>query len=386
MKTASEKRNQSRKATEAAATVGVTGTLAEQYLFEEAKLAHSKGYPIPFAPTAAYQKIAALLAATVSTGGALSATAYARQNTSSTPQQGTRQGTQSTRVAYAGSNALDTRGTKTREAQNILDYLTSADSDPRIAQGYQGYGITNERLLELTDLISTRMIQPDLDHVPGRKAKDLAEKIQSAVQEVVSQLPEKPNRVLSDRLLSQGVCDWVRTHVEASTQIEQMPREQRLKYYDTQVMLNMPVPLGICSSTSLMARNLSRLVGLECKYVSGYLRDWQQGVPAETNHGWVIFNLGGDVIVPSDCIRSRISLPEARRKNGSIRVYGSLPISADEFALFSSLHYGSEQKYVKYQDPQGVNLLTRLGESEWRGLNVSALKPYDDAAKRFLRR
>lgn len=288
---------------------------------------------------------------------------------------------QDAQAAVVGARARSAPPQLTDEQRQILNYFLEHTTDSRVRAGsYNGYGISDLKLLEIMNQVSWRVIQPDLDHVPGREVAQLARLVKGAVGEVIAELDFKPNQVLWQRLMAQGVCDWVRTRVVFDVDLERAiyrnPSPDLLGRKDPRYVLGMQSPAAVCTGFSLLARNVAREISLTCFYVNGVTRSGAQfrAVKPKPHHVWNVFVLADGLNIPADLSRSPVALPTARRDVSAIRSTLSLPVFADEFAIFSAVcHAFNSASAVAQGDPQNRFFSSDLDMEQWRAVDARCL-------------
>ncbi len=273
--------------------------------------------------------------------------------------------------------------------RRVLNHAIQHAIDNRVREtGYEGYGIQNDALIDATNKISWRMIQPDFDHMPGQSAQSLAQQIKVAADEVITKLGFEPNSILTQRLHAQAISDWVRTHFtfddewvkfNSTPEYWKLPYAERERHFGLAGILNMDVPKCVCAGFANSTVDLAKLLNIKCYKATGYQRwgmSFKDGWPKTATHIWVIFEWPDGFMVPADNSISSCPLEVARKMKGQCRHPVSLPLQTEEWGIFLAFQYSHDDLTPGLQQgKQDIYSLNAASFSDWQSWDISELGP-----------
>jgi hypothetical protein len=272
----------------------------------------------------------------------------------------------------------------------LLDFAVKNAKDSRVRNDtYEGYGVSNAVLIDATNKISWRMIQSDLDHVPGQAVRDLARRIKATADEVITNLDFKPNVILAQRLTAQAISDWLRTHFSfdddwakfhGTPQYMQLPLEERERHYRATGILKMDVAKCVCAGFTNSTVELATALGIKCFNTSGYQR-WGSAFkdrwPDKAPHSWAVFEWSDGFRVPADNSIASLPLALARSMNGHIRHPVSLPLQKEDWGVFLCFHYAHHDLNTKLPvEKWDEYALMDVTFDEWKKWDILELYSY----------
>ena len=243
-------------------------------------------------------------------------------------------------------------------------------------------GLTPKQFDYAINEVYKRMLQPDMDHVPGRSVRDLAGLIKQNTLDDIQRLHLASNpQLLRNWLLAEAVCAWVSTHVVADKALEAAPGPEKFRRAQSDVLLSFNPPAGICAGFSRLTFNLALEMGLNCSALGGEVRNPGITFLGHDNHGWVYFDFGDGIETLADTTGARVNLLEARRINGKTHGDKLLPKSPMDFEMFLSQHYSIQlmgtvdfiRKGTHYKDTTEQALLS-LSYPTWGAIDTAYLK------------
>ena len=213
-----------------------------------------------------------------------------------------------------------------------------------------------------------------------------ADSIKSAVLAMIGQHAVNPNSVLVQRMIGQGLYEWIRTHFRYSQYLakEGVPRDVRKPYWDAGTVLKMPSPYCVCPGYANSMVALGKALGLDVFAVNGFARRWFDSSKLPTDgmktwHKWVVLRQSDGMLVPFDPTNSSISLEFARGvspKEASARA--SAPSSPEDYAIYNAVYFST----IRSDSGKVINSgdqLNSLSYASWRQIDVSRLRPRYEA-------
>ena len=269
------------------------------------------------------------------------------------------------------------------------EYFISSAEERRIVRSYAAISLTHNpeksgrpvktgssRLRRIESRIGTRMIQPDFDHRPGVSIAVLAARIKKVVLEILAEERIDPASIVGQRLLAQGVCDWVRTHIvynqaltpDPSTGQYDYPHETLKRFWTTELLLKEQTLFAVCAGLSRTTLDLSLSVGLKCEMVNGFTRGWNNTTSSKRDHAWVVYTFddqnGKKEICPADVTKALVLLSRARQFNHVPQSPFCLPDNDSELGVFLWKEQASVMEWDRpLKDGFG---LSRLSIEEWK--------------------
>lgn len=262
-------------------------------------------------------------------------------------------------------------------------------------------GVDVKQLRVLRNRIGARIVQPDLDHVPGITVEVLAKKLKSAAVDVCASAGVKSGTPLETFLIADGIANWVRSHIIYNDMLvpgkiaEQrgLTTDQEFKvrqqYWTPRTLLEKSKLHAVCAGYSRLTYHLARAVDVPLFNVMGYTRGALQVNGTHTkqprNHSWNVMllpgKLGTQLILSTDPTQSRISLAEARAANFDWYSPYSFPDNVDDSVFFHYSQYVTEVDELK--DKLSSLQPLKLTEVQWR--EMGSIKVIDQYRSRVLR-
>ncbi len=262
--------------------------------------------------------------------------------------------------------------TLSKRNSDIIRYLIQ-HLDARVPSNncFARFGISDAVLNTIRSFSTRAVISPAFDYVPKLGISGWAQKFTGVLDTVISTYPVvKSQHTLQEYLVGCMVSDWVRTHMITDGSIATAASAERIKRYDSDYVVSLPVLSGVCADYASLTRNLARACGLKAYYNSGYPRPISGIWPNGFNHSWVIIEFSDGTLCPSENTHTRVSVQNARKLDGQIHDPRSMPVSAWEYAVFTALYYGKCEANDRIGDKQNIRTLTNVDFDIWKALPV----------------
>ncbi len=220
-------------------------------------------------------------------------------------------------------------------------FLTHAKSQ---AVDFGVPGTVMDRLVSEICLDVYRMPSPSTAMDVRSLAKHLLTRTDSVLQK---SSVANPSKLLRQWLYAEAICAWVVSKVDGD---EELAAEKDFKRWwegsrPSATLAKKPIRT-ICSGSAWLARDLTRAMksslGIDARYIGGWLRSDDGTVTKSSNHAWTLFVFEGGIEVPADVV-SPLDPIESRSKWSSKRgAWPILPRSRESWEVFLAFHYGVE--------------------------------------------
>lgn len=266
-------------------------------------------------------------------------------------------------------------------ANQLFGFLLNKASDQRILRRSKDfYRLNDSELAELCNSVTARVVQPDLDHQPSRGVEKQARAIASAVDEVIQSRYPTANILARERLLIQGLYDWVRTHLVYNLWLADLrrDREVRNRYWYAKDLFELDKPNAVCVGYANSFVSLATSLGIDAFTVVGCTRRQFKNdkLPVEGwmgGHQWAICRQKDGFLLPVDPTNSAVSLGKARELSGRVPEPITLPIGVEDWALHFAIYHATTRPFVHSYLPSKESN-TSLSYTDWRMLDISVLQ------------
>lgn len=228
-----------------------------------------------------------------------------------------------------------------------------------------------------------RMLEPDMDHLSGRKVSELSDLIKSKTDDEMKRLGIDKNKpeLLRKWLFAESVCAWVSTHIKCDNSILNASDRVKTTRSLSRVTLKMAMPMAICSGITRLTCDIANHGGVIAHHLGGEYNRFGEPKLGHDNHGWTYFDFGEGIECVADTTDAILPLSDARRANGKSHWSYLLPKSPLDWELFLARHY-SFQKLgeidlavpgIHYIDSTAY-AMTSISYQDWLKSNNTVLK------------
>ena len=265
----------------------------------------------------------------------------------------------------------------------ILRRFAKTVKDFRVRKGvYAEYGISQAEFNALAARITAIVIKPKFDHNPKMSLEARAKTIRDAVTaEVDNVVSETKKPVLLERMIWQGLYDWIRTHFHYSEYLakDDTPGEVRKPFWDPKHLMAMPSPYCVCAGYGNTLVAMGKACGLDCFQVNGFARRFFDSSklpddPMKPWHKWAIMRQSDGLSVPADPTTSSIDLKIARQLPIDKWIASStLPSSPEDWAIYAAVFYTTVLPTTGKAISESEQIST-LEYSAWKRIEIANLK------------
>jgi len=246
--------------------------------------------------------------------------------------------------------------------------LGRKDTDP-----VYDIGISPKETTDLVDCVATAVYRSNIS--PTSNYPSVAKLLADLVDSVLVERKVSENKILRQWLLAEAVGAFCISRIDYATEQTEssFSAKTRSELNEPEVFLAKPRPRAVCSGFTRYAASLSRALGLTCYHIDGFtrnrkIRDW-----TKPTHGWLLYDFGSGIRVPSD-MTSRIHEFDSGRTVTNTdfarltRKYNwrILPRSVRDWEVFSWMYY--QFRLVPGERTPPNLSLTKLSFDSWKNL------------------
>lgn len=244
---------------------------------------------------------------------------------------------------------------------------------------YSGdFGVTDENLRKMCLLITREIIKDEYNLEGVTDASIIERTIRNGVTPYFSLLNIDDNKLLQERLLAHAYSIWVRTRLSYDqTYFTQWDENKKIQGDQSKYVLSWLPRRAVCGGIQVTFRDIAKAGGLKVAMITCHTRGQNNTPSGHANHTVAVLEFRNELCLPFDGSSSTISLEDARRSGGAIHSHWSLPITANEMAVFLAYRHQQNENNFSFGDPQNTTIFVKASLDEWKKWNVSLLDRFE---------
>jgi hypothetical protein len=246
-------------------------------------------------------------------------------------------------------------------------------------------GAPGAKFYQLIDQVCASMYSSKVAFKRSEPIDLLAKRLLASVDGTVKLSGTSINALGRRWLFAEATCAWVMRMVRYDHVLAANPDPTAIiRTQDAKSILAMEDPAQVCSGRTMLIREIVNAapgdLQIKCSRVGGWFRNMGKETPKNSNHAWVLFDLGDGIRVPADAalgVDQKWLSSQSRKVNRA----WIMPVHRESWEFFLAGHHGQirpvgeENKDV--YSPALKDSLTGLTYEEWARLETAKLTPIE---------